>query len=89
MAKIHDFLKMWQGSQNLHATQKESWAQNKQMTAIGYISDTEEIVKESWSLFQQAGPAAFKLSEISPLPPALSPKDLPGGQTQLPNVRRI
>ena len=39
MAKVHDFLEMWQGSQNLRATQKESGAQNKQMTAVGYISD--------------------------------------------------
>jgi hypothetical protein len=48
MAKVYDFLEMWQGSQNLRATQKESRAQNKQMTAIGYISDTKEIVKASW-----------------------------------------
>jgi len=60
MAKVHDFLEMWQGSQNLRATQKESHAQNKQMTTIGYISDTEEIVKASWSLFQHDGAAAFK-----------------------------
>ena len=26
MAKVHDFLEMWQGSQNLRATQKESRA---------------------------------------------------------------
>jgi len=32
MAKVHDFLEMWQGSQNLQTTQKESRAQNKQMT---------------------------------------------------------
>jgi len=51
MAKVHDFLEMWQGSQNLPPTQKESRAQNKQMTAVGYISDTEEIVKAYWSLF--------------------------------------
>jgi hypothetical protein len=89
MAKVHDFLEMWQGSQNLRATQKESRAQNKQMTAVGYISDTEEIVKSSWSLFQHDGAAAFKLSERSPLPPALSAKDLPGGRTQILNVRRI
>jgi len=89
MAKVHDFLEMWQGSQNLCATQKESRAQNKQMTAVGYISDTEEIVKSSWSLFQHDGVAAFKLSERSPLPPALSAKDLPGGRTQILNVRRI
>jgi len=79
MAKVHDFLEMWQGSQNLRTTQKESCAQNKQMTAVGYISDMEEIVKASWSLFQHDGAAAFKLSEISHLPPALSAKDLCGG----------
>jgi len=92
MAKVHDFLEMWQGSQNLRVTQKESQAKNKQMTAIGYISDTEEIVKASWSLFQHDGAAAVKLSETSPLPPALSAKELPGGQTQILNVchsRRI
>jgi len=89
MAKVHDFLEMWQGSQNLRATQKESRAQNKQMTAVEYISDTEEIVKASWSLFQHDGAAAFTLSERSPLPPALSAKDLPGGRTQILNVRRI
>jgi hypothetical protein len=72
MAKVHDFLEMWQGSQNVHATQKESGAQNKQVTAVGYISDTEEIVKASWSLLQHDGAAVLKLSERSPLPPALS-----------------
>jgi len=89
MAKVHDFLEMWQGSQNLCATQKESRTQNKQMTTVEYISDTEEIVKASSSLFQHDGAAAFKLSERSPLPPALSAKDLPGGRTQILNVRRI
>jgi len=59
------------------------------MTAVGYISDTEEIVKASWSVFQHDGAAVFKLSERSPLPPALSAKDLPGGRTQILNVRRI
>jgi hypothetical protein len=88
MAKVHDFLKMWQGCQNLCATQKESRAQNKQMIAVGYISDMEEIVKESWSLFQHDGAAAFTLSERSPLPPALSAKDLAGGRTQILNHRR-
>jgi hypothetical protein len=83
MAKVHDFLEMWQGSQNLHATQKESCAQNTQMTATGYILDTEEIVEVSWSLFEHEGPAVFKLSGRSPFPPALSAKDLPGGQTQI------
>jgi len=89
MAKVHDFLEMWQGSQNQLATQKESRAENKQRTAIGYISDTEEIVEASLSLFQPDGAAAFKLSERSPLPPALSAKDLPGGRTQILNVCRI
>jgi hypothetical protein len=59
------------------------------MTPVGSISDTEEIVKASWSLFQDDGAAAFKLSERSPLPPPLSAKDLPGGRTQIINVRPI
>jgi len=80
---------MCQGSQILRATQKESHPQNKQMTAVGYISDTEVIVKALWSLFQHHVAAAFKLSERYPLPPPLSAKDLPGGRTQILNVRRI
>jgi len=88
MAKVHDFLEMWQGSHNLRDTQKESRAHYKQMTAVGYISDTEEIVNASWSLFQPDGAAAFKLSERSPVPPALSAKDLPGGRTKILNVHR-
>jgi len=56
------------------------------MTAVGYISDTEEIVKASWSNFQHDGAAAFKLSETSPVPPALSAKDLPGGQMRVLKV---
>jgi len=59
------------------------------MTAVGYISDTEEIIKASSSLFQHDGAAAFKLSERSPLPPALSAKNLPGGRSQILNVRHI
>jgi len=89
MANVHKFLKMWQGSQNLRATQKESRAQNKQMTTIGYISDTEEIITASWSIFQHDGAAAFKLSERSPLPPPLSVMDLPEGRTQILNVHPI
>jgi len=89
MAKVHNFLEMWQGSQNLRATQKESHTQIKQMTAVGYISDTEEIVKESWSLFQHDGAAAFKLSERSLLPPAMTAKDIPGGRTHILNIRQI
>jgi len=89
MATVHDVLEMWQGSQNLRATHKECRAQNKQITAVGYISDTEEIVKAFWSLFQHDGAAAFKLSDRSPLPPALSAKGLPRGRTQILNVHRI
>jgi hypothetical protein len=59
------------------------------MTTVGYILDMAGIFNASWSLFQHDGEAAFKLSERSPLPPALSGMDLPGGQTQRLNVRRI
>ena len=48
IATVYNFLEIWQGSHNLRASQKKSRAQNKQMTAIGYILDTEEIVKASW-----------------------------------------
>jgi hypothetical protein len=89
IAQVHDILEMWQGSQNLCATHKESRAKNKQMSAIGYISGTEEIFEASWSLFQHDGVAALKLSERLPLPPALSAKDLPGGQSQILNNCRI
>jgi hypothetical protein len=57
------------------------------MTAGGYISDTEEIVKVSLSNFQHDGAAAFKLSEKSPGPPALSAKNFREGQTQESNIR--
>jgi len=89
MAKVHDFVEIWQGSQNLHATQNESRAQNKQMTSLGYISATEEIVKASWSLFQHVGAAAFKFSERSTVRPPFTAKDLAIGQTQMLLVRRI
>jgi len=51
VANVHHFLEMWQGSQCLCATQKESATQNKQMAAVGYTSDTEEINNASWSNF--------------------------------------
>ena len=89
MTKVHDLLEIWQGSQNLPATQKEACTQHKQMTAIKYISDTEEIVKVSWSNLQFVGAAAFKLSKRSPLPPALCTKYLLGKQTTVRNIRRI
>jgi len=89
MAKVHDVLEIWQRIQNVHATQKESRAQNKHMTDVGHISDTEEIINAFWSLFQHDGAAAFKLSERSPLPPGLPAKDLPGRQTQILNVHQF
>jgi hypothetical protein len=89
MAKVHDLLEMWQGSLTLRATQKESHAQNKQMTAVGYISDTEEIVNASWCNFHHDGVAAFKSLEKSPVPPGLSAKDLHGGHTQVLDVRQF
>jgi len=83
MAKVHKIFEMWLGSQNVRATRKESRSQNTQMTAVGYISDTEEIVQASWSPFQHDGVAAFKMSEWTPLPPALSAKDHPWGRTAI------
>jgi len=50
------------------------------MTAVGYISETEEIVKASCSLFQYVCAAAFQLLGRSSLPPALTAKDLPGDE---------
>jgi len=89
MAEVHNFLDMWHDRKNLSVTQKESHAQNKQMTTVGYISDTADIIKESWSNFQRDGAASFKMSERSTLPPALSTKNLPGGGTQVLHVRWI
>jgi len=86
MAKVHNFLEMWHGSQNLCATQKESCAQNKEITAIGHISETEEIVKAFWSFFRHDGVAVFQLLQRFSLLPALSPKNLPGGQTEVFNI---
>jgi len=57
-----------------------------QLIAVEYISDTDEIVKAFWSLFQHEHVAAFKLPERSPLPPALSSKNLSGGRTEGINV---
>jgi len=59
------------------------------MTAVRYISYTEQIIKAPWSNFQHDGVAALKLSERSPFPPGLSAKDLPGGRTQVLNVLQI
>jgi len=89
MAKVHNFLVMWWGSQNLCATQEESCPRNIHITAVGYISDTEEIVRALWSLFHHDGAAAFLLSGWSPLPPPVSAKDFLGGQTRILIGRRI
>jgi hypothetical protein len=61
MAKVHDLWPMWQGSQNLYPTQKGSGTQNMQMTSIGYISENDELIKESWSNLEHQGATAFKL----------------------------
>jgi len=79
MAKVDDVLEIWHGSRILCATQKGSRAQTKQMTAAGFISDTKVMFKASWSLSQHDGSAAFKVTERSPLPPALCTQDLIGG----------
>jgi len=89
MAKVHNILEMWQGSQHLRAMQRESHAHNKQRTAIGFILDTEEIVNASWTNYQHNGAAAFQLSGKSLQPPALSAKDLLGVQSEIFNLRRI
>jgi hypothetical protein len=47
MTKVHDFVAIWQGSLNLHATPKELQAPNKQLTDIEYVSDTGEIINVS------------------------------------------
>jgi len=89
MGTVHDYLAMWQCSQNVHGTQKESNNQNKPMTAVGKIADMEEIFRSSWSLVWHGGAAAFTFPERSLLPAPLSAKELPGGQTQILNVRQI
>jgi len=81
--KVDDILEMWQGSENLGATQKKSCPQNRQMTAMRYISDDKEIVKASWSTFQHNGMAEFKLSETLPVQSALSAKNIPGERMQV------
>jgi len=89
MVKAHDILEILYCSPKQHATQKESYTQHKVMSVVGYIPYLEEMLEVSWSLFQHDVVAAFKLSARSPLPPALSAKDIPGGRTQLLSVPRI
>ena len=56
---------------------------------MGNISDTEDFINASCYNFHHDGVAAFKLSEWSPVPPALSAKDLPRWHSQVINVHRI
>jgi hypothetical protein len=88
MAKVYDCWEMWQCSQNLRATQNECGAHYKQMTTgihFRYRRDHERILVNC----QHVGGAVFKLSVRSPLPRALSAKDLSAGRTQELNVHRI
>jgi len=89
VAKVYDFLKRMQHSENLRATRKESRTWKKQMTAVGYILDTEDTVKAYWSLLQHDVAAALKLSERSLLPPALSAKNLWGGRIQILHIQQL
>jgi len=57
------------------------------MTAIAYISDTEEIMKDSWSHIQHDSAAACELLARSRLPPALSAKHIPEVLNEILNVR--
>jgi hypothetical protein len=85
LAKVHDFLDMRDGSQKLRHMQRAARAQNSKMTAIGYISDTEETVDEGWSSINHDGVTAFKAIERSNcgLPASLPRIKLPKGRTQI------
>jgi len=74
---------------NLCATLKESCIRHKQLAAVGFISDSEEIVKASWLNFQHNGAAAFELLERSSVPAAFSAKHLPGEWTQELHMHQI
>jgi hypothetical protein len=63
MANVRDLVERCQCSQTLRAIQTKSRAQNKEITAVGYISDAKEILKPSLLLFKHDGDAEFKLSE--------------------------
>jgi len=92
MAKVDYFFEMWQGSRNFSATQKEFHAENKQITPVEYISDSEEIMKAIWSNFQHISVAAFNLLGWLPMVSALFAQVLHGGEIQVLNIyclRRI
>jgi len=89
MAKVHDFLEMWQDSENLWATQKALYHWNKQITTMGYISDKKQTVKLSWSAFEHDGIAGVKMTEKSPLPPSLLQTELSGTKTKVRNIHWV
>jgi hypothetical protein len=78
MAKVHIILEIWQRSQSLHAIQKEFYSPDKQGIAVGYISDSEVVIKISCPLSPPHGGGTYKMSERSSLPSAFPSKDLPG-----------
>jgi len=49
MAEVDNVVEMWPVSAKRCAQQKECHAQCKNMAAISYISDPEEIAKVFWS----------------------------------------
>lgn len=59
---------MWQCSHNVLVTQSESGTQNKMMSKVEHISDTEEVVEGSWSLVQNGITAVSESLERLPLP---------------------
>lgn len=89
MVKIHDFMELWQGSLKLRRMQKDARAQNKSMTAIGYISDTEETEDMSSSSFHHDGSQAFITSGQRSLPPALSKDDLLDGENKVLYIKPV
>ena len=65
MAKDHDFLGMWQGSQNLPATQQESRTYNEEMTLVGYISDIQSDEEQGSTIEDPYSP---ELQDVSAMP---------------------
>jgi hypothetical protein len=63
LPEVYDFLHIWHRRGNLQYTKRELFGQTKEMTAIGYISDTEEVVKVPWSIFQTDSAAALNVSQ--------------------------
>jgi hypothetical protein len=59
------------------------------MRALGYISDTEVVLKGSLAKFQIDGAVKCKWSERSPVPPAFFAKHLHGEASKVFNVGRI